>query len=438
MPLMPRRGVSGLWKKATKVVVQEVQDARQARREEAAEELQSAVACKDRDRIISAMGQAKAARVDKKTVSEATKVLQRLMAMEWLEEVKGRRSADEMRNALSRAKAAGLTSKQLEEYEHILNKLDAELLLIAVTQRNESGAIRIAIQGARSNGLKGQVVETAEQKLAELEAIHTLQVAMKSGQALRIQKALEKVPSKGSEVVEEARRMLAGLESDGDGSRGLSRSLTAGARSPTLGGKSPIRRGTTRNLTFGLDEEQGDSEEAMDETEERLWRAISFRETGALKLTLSAARAYGSRYAAAIAEAERVLAQMEAVWQLNAAAKKGDVGKLREAIERAVAAGVEEQAMGGARLLVEQADARTALSAAIKGRESAQLEAALAAARSCGVDRARLARAEQALAQLQGPSKESGPSGVRRTGTGLNRATDTQVVRSAAVAGSQR
>jgi len=176
----------------------------------------------------------------------------------------------------------------------------------------------------------------------------------------------------------------------------------------------------------------------MDETEQRLWRAISFRETGALKLTITAAKAHGSRYASAIAQAERVLAEMEALWQLNAAAKRGDVGRLREAVERAAAAGVEEQAVSPARLLVEQVDARTALSDAVRVREPAALEAALAAAMSCGVERARIARGEEALAQLRSPPKGGSSSRLNRTETGLNRTTDTQLIRSAAVAGSRR
>jgi len=176
----------------------------------------------------------------------------------------------------------------------------------------------------------------------------------------------------------------------------------------------------------------------MDEVEERLRRAIHFKETGALKLALQAAKAYGTRYAAAIAEAERVLAQVEAVWQLNAAVKKGDAGKLKEVMERAVAAGVEEHFLGPARLLLEQADARTALSNAIKSKDPAELEAAMVAARSCGVDRARIARAEQTLMQLSS-TKETASGNLRRTDTGLNnRTTDTQIIRQAVVAGSRR
>ncbi|CAK0806777.1 unnamed protein product [Prorocentrum cordatum] len=164
-------------------------------------------------------------------------------------------------------------------------------------------------------------------------------------------------------------------------------------------------------------------------------------ETGALKLALQAAKAYGTRYAAAIAEAERVLAQVEAVWQLNAAVKKGDAGKLKEVMERAVAAGVEEHFLGPARLLLEQADARTALSNAIKSKDPAELEAAMVAARSCGVDRARIARAEQTLMQLSSTkeSRETASGNLRRTDTGLNnRTTDTQIIRQAVVAGSRR
>lgn len=377
-------------------------------REQAETALRTAMEKNNPLEMLSALIEAKSTGADKALVQDATRLLQRLQAREALQAAVAARDAGHLRAALVHAKSAGIEPKEVASAERLWKVLEIEdSLNIAITMR-ESGALRLALSAACGSGASSALIEKGQQLLAMLELGHSLAAAARSRNPKKLQEALDKAEKCNlpPATLEHARALLAELSDSGKVSP------TDGALTPDTGA---LGGDTAKTASCG--DRAADARSPLDEIEQRIWRAVNLRESGALKMAIDSAagitvmgadpartKALIARRDAMLDVARRTLGEIESARALALVVKRigpnSDRKKLKEAITQAESFGltpVTSEDLARAMAALEHIDAQESLSAALKAKTVADIEAAIARCRAANVDRTRVDRAEKTL-----------------------------------------
>lgn len=390
-------------------------DDNKERMERASEMLREATRKEDSSLLLTAIGEAKAAHMDKTYIAEATQLLQQIEAKESLKQITKGTDLQALKRAVAIAKANGAEvhfAQTLQEGEIKLEELEAEESLRCALHMPESGSLQLALRKAHvvrnpPERLKTLMAET-QQMLEKVEAHRTLVHIMrnKDPDKIKLQDAVEKAQAVGLTCPE------------------LDQAISF------LDVSSVVQSSSSRPSVV--------AQTRTEEIQEQLIRAINLCESGGLRDAIKRAVSSDLESLPEVEHAKALLAVIEARRLLDAAVrgKTPNKAKLQEAIAAAVACGLPPEQYSSAQQLLDLIEARESLSGAITSKEPEKLFEAIKRAQWCGVERTKILKAEGILQSVldKQAKEENGtdqPPARRSSTTGATPApADSQVLAS--------
>lgn len=381
-------------------------DDNKERMERASEMLKEATRKEDSSMLLEAIGEAKAAHMDASCIREATQLLQQISAKESLKQITKGSDLQALKRAIAIAKGNGAEvhfAQALLESELKLEELEAVESLRIAMSLPETGSLQLAVRKARcvrnpAENLKALMTE-AQVMLEKLEAHRALMQLLRSKDPdkSKLQDAIEKATSVGLRCPE-LDRAMALLES------------------------SPETQSSTSRLPMV-------AQTKTQEIQGQLLRAISLCESGGLRDAIKRAVACELQDLPELEDAKALVAMIEARRLLDVAVKgkTPNKAKLQEAIAAATSCGLPPEQWGIAQQMLEVIEARDNLSAAITSKDPAKLTDAIKLAQSCGVERAKILKAEGVLQASQ--AKEAKQQDGKNAKAPLRRASTISHVR---------
>lgn len=371
----------------------------------AAKLLTEATLSNDAGKLLSAIGTAKTAGVERSLVDDALKQLQRLEAQSSLRRAVREEHLGDLEDVLIRAVKVHLDADAIDKARQLLKVLQAEERLQAAIGFQDKVAIKWALEHA-AEGAREKKIAEANDVLGRIDLIAKLKGVMNSKKASDIRDALNAAVKAGAAgpVVDEAKCFL--QQSDKESQENARRASTAAAADPAA------------------------------HEMQLLAQAVQMKDASALKMALKLARDAGLSKSER-AEAQELLNQLEAQQGIEKALKSRDRKKLQGALAAAEVAGLKGKEVEAVQKLIDDSDAGINLEKATKSRNADDLRTAIEKARSCGIAGMPIDKAERVLSGLEASPKAAGvPKQGRQSSIG--RKNSTVSVASASTVGTEK
>eukprot|EP00435_Cladocopium_sp_Y103_P056183 s11_g18.t2 len=347
-----------------------------------------------------------------------------------LREAIASRDPESLRSAIAKGQQLGLD--EVKEAQRVLAeeeaKEQARRRLSAAAAGESISELEDALGAAAAAQLRPDELRAAQQRLEQLKrrqaAREALQEALRHGDVEKLKQALQEAEREGVEdaLLEQAREVLRQKDRQDKAKEALQRAVSSGNMEEL---RAAIRQGQSVGLSdedladalaklkeLEEEEERRQKEEAerireeerqalmekakQDHAKDLLETALRSKDPDALRGAIDAARKAGlpeedlTEAIQALKDAEAEQEKTAARNALAAAITSGDIGRLRDALQRAADLGLDESEMDAARKALEQAEAKAAARAGLhdalkSGASLADINASLQAAESAGL-----------------------------------------------------